>query len=223
MTLTIAAMLFFTAATSAAHVRVHGPAERDLLELRASVASFYRAHGHVASEIDEISSYTLNGTKLLWSMLPAAHLSARAIDGMAMLLARGGSVAFVGEQGRYRYRENNRINIAIAALGGSMRIVNRLLDPAFRTATTADGQIRSHPLTNGINVFRYAAFAPILPGNASVIMTGEQSPNPSSVFMAAESVGGGRIFLVTDQNVWDEVRDFKNNDNGKLFLNLITA
>lgn len=216
MTTAIAAMAFFTAATSAAHVLVHGPAERDLLGLRASVAAFYNAHGQ------RNSAHALDGTELLWSVLPAAHLSASEIDGMGIFLASGGCVAFVGEQGRHRYRENNRINVAIAALGGSMRIVNRLLDPGFRIAT-ADGPIRSHPLTNGINIFRYAAFAPILPGNTSVIMTGEQPANPSAVFMAAESVGGGRIFLVIDQNVWDEVRDFKNNDNGKLFLNLITA
>jgi hypothetical protein len=202
------------AVAATARVLVHG-------ERATRVAQFYTHHGHVARATTALSERNVEDVDLLWTLLPDAHFSPREIAAMRALLARGGCVAFVGEQGRHNYRQNNRISEAISALGGSMSIVNHLRDPAFRTATTGDGQIRSHPLTAGIHVFRYAAFAPILPGRADVLMTGEQPPNPSAVFMAAETVGGGRIFLVTDQNIWDEVGDTANNDNAKLFLNLL--
>jgi hypothetical protein len=203
-----------TAVAGVARVLVHG-------ERTTRVADFYTQHGHVAGVTTALSERALKDVDLVWSVLPDAHFAPREIAALSALLARGGCVAFVGEQGRHKYRQNNRISAAISALGGSMSIVNHLRDPAFRTATTGDGQIRSHPLTAGINVFRYAAFAPILPGRADVIMTGEQPPNPSAVFMAAEAIGAGRIFLVTDQNIWDEVSDTANNDNAKLFLNLL--
>ncbi len=99
-----------------------------------------------------------------------------------------------------------------------------ILDSGFRSASVADGQILSHPLTTGVNTYEYAAFAPLtISGTAQALMLGEESylGNPS-IMMAFQNIGPGSIFLITDQNVWDNSPNWPGGfNNARLFENLL--
>ena len=134
----------------------------------------------------------------------------------------GGRIAFMGEHGVYAPNENNRIAAGIAGLGGHISIINDYPDAGVRDATKLDGQIKVHPLTNGVNIYNYACFAPLQFTGAGpvTLMTGEE--HPTDIMMGFENIGAGSIFLITDQNVWDNVYS-ASNDNDVMFLNLISA
>jgi hypothetical protein len=108
-------------------------------------------------------------------------------------------------------------------LGAHIQIQNSSPDAGFRTASVVDGQIWSHPLTTGVLTYQYACFAPlILSGPAQKLMTGED--NPSQVMMAYENIGPGSIFLITDQNVWDnQPSGWVGFNNGRMFENLLSG
>jgi hypothetical protein len=103
-------------------------------------------------------------------------------------------------------------------------INNILVDSDFRnatrTGTPTGGKILDHPLTEGVNTYNYAAFAPLtVGGDAQTLMLGSDL---TSVMMAYENIGAGSIFLITDQNVWDNVNS-PSNDNARMFKNLLSA
>ena len=72
----------------------------------------------------------------------------------------------------------------------------------------------------GVNTYNYGCFASlVLGGNAQALMVGTDH---SQVMMGYQTVGAGSIFLITDQNVWDNVYA-SSNDNKVMIENLLSA
>lgn len=144
---------------------------------------------------------------------------------MSSFLVGGGRIAFMGEHGTFAPAQNTRINTALSFLGSTITINNVILDSGFRSASVVDGQILPHALTAGVNTYEYAAFAPLtISGTAVALMRGEQLylGNPS-IMMAYQNIGPGSIFLITDQNVWDNGPLWGAFDNETMFENLLSG
>lgn len=173
-----------------------------------------------------LDTVDLSGTNLLWATQPADDYTAAELNTMANFLAGGGRIAFMGEHGTFAPAQNTRINTALSFLGANILINNVIVDAGFRSASVLDGQILSHALTAGVNTYEYAAFAPLtIGGSAIALMLGEESylGNPS-VMMAYQNIGAGSIFLITDQNVWDNAPTWGGSfDNATMFENLLEA
>lgn len=188
-----------------------------------TINHFYNTYGGHTSAIagSSIAGYDLTGIELLWAVQPADSYTVAELNNMNSFLANGGRIAFMGEHGTFAPDENNRINAALTALGATMSIVNTIYDADYRTASVGDGQILSDPLTAGVNTYRYAAFAPLtISGTAKALMRGED--DPSTIMMAFQNIGAGSIFLITDQNVWDdEATLWPGYDNEVMFNNLV--
>ena len=190
----------------------------------AILNNFYNSYGGHTSTIGSgpINTLDLTGVNLLWLIQPTSAYTGAEISAMSSYLASGGRIAFMGEHGFFAPQQNLNINGALSGLGANMTIVNAILDPGFRTATVANGQILSNPLTAGVNAYEYAAFAPVtISGSAQALMVGADQ---TSVMMAYQNIGGGSIFLITDQNVWDNAASlWPNHDNEVMFDNLVAA
>jgi hypothetical protein len=191
------------------------------------INSFYNGSSYVpagttSTIISGISGNELSGIELLWAIQPADSYSAIEIAHMASFLANGGRIAFMGEHGSYAPNENARITAAIAALGGHISINVDAPDAGFHNATVGNGQILSHTLTAGVNTYNYACFASLnlLSPSAQALMVGTDH---SQVMMGYENIGPGSIFLITDQNVWDNVAQTSVYDNAIMFRNLLLA
>jgi hypothetical protein len=195
----------------------------------STINNFYNSGLTVNGEA--VSSSILTGTldtnnlsnlNLLWMVQPASSYTANEIQSLSTFLSGGGRIAFMGEHGTISPNENNRITTAIASLGGNISINNSVVDGFFRNATRLNGQILDNPLTEGVNTYNYAAFAPLnISGSAIALMRGQE--NRSNVMMAYQNIGAGSIFAITDQNVWDNVGSTSTNDNARLFQNLLGA
>lgn len=183
--------------------------------------NFYNSYGGHTSSIGSIDDVSLAGVDLLWAVQPADAYSAAEINAMSNYLAGGGRIAFMGEHGTFAPAENTRINTALTQLGSTIQIINVIVDGGFRTASVADGQILAHSLTQGVNSYQYAAFAPLtVSGSAQVLMRGEDDPN--TIMMAYQNIGPGSVFLITDQNVWDNAGSlWPDHDNEVMFDNLV--
>lgn len=189
------------------------------------INNFYNTYGgHTSTNAgSSIAGVNLAGVELLWAVQPANAYTANELNIMGNFLAGGGRIAFMGEHGTYAPDENNRINAALSALGATISINNIVVDGDFRTASVSDGQILSHTLTNGVNSYQYAAFAPLLiSGSAQALMRGEE--NPDDIMMAYQNIGAGSVFLITDQNVWDNAGSlWPSHDNEIMFDNLVSG
>lgn len=214
--------LFLLAAFSnvsawAASVAVTG----DLFDL-SKIKNFYDGIGHAAVIGSTPSALDLDGVSLLWVVQPAHTLSSDDLTAMEHFLGTGGRITFMGEHGFYRPNENLRINSAIASLGGHITIENLAPDAEFHVASKANGQILTAPLTEGVDQFEYACFAPLLlSAGAQALMRGQD--DPTDIMMAYEAIGAGSIVVVADENGWDnEPTGWPSGaDNGRLFANLI--
>ena len=191
----------------------------------STLNNFYNTYGGHTSTIGAgpISGLNLTGVNLLWAVQPAASYSGADITKMQGFLSGGGRIAFMGEHGFFAPQENLRINAALTALGPTIQIINTLEDSGFRTASVGDGQILAHPLTAGVNSYQYTAFAPLtISGSAQILMRGEVNPN--TIMMAYQNIGAGSIFLITDQNVWDNAPTlWPSHDNEVMFDNLVAG
>ncbi len=185
----------------------------------STISNFYDGlSGHNAVNLGStVTGAGLVGVDLLWAVQPADDYSVSELSAMSDFLSGGGRIAFMGEHGSYAPNENNRINSTLATLGSTMSIINEIHDSGFQDATIADGQIQSHPLTDGVSTYNYAAFAPLIGGET--LMFGADL---TTRMMAYENVGAGSIFLITDQNVWDNVGS-ASNDNARMFENLLSG
>jgi len=186
-----------------------------------TIDGFYNSLPGVTSTIisGALETNSLAGVNLLWAVQPADAYTGAEIGKMASFLSGGGRIAFMGEHGGFAPNENARITAAIAALGGHISINLDFPDANFRDASIADGQILAHALTTGVDIYNYACFASLnISGPAQALMVGEE--NPSQIMMAYENIGAGSIFLITDQNVWDNVYS-SSNDNDIMFKNLL--
>lgn len=183
--------------------------------------------GHSSSiAVGTLDTVNLSGVNLLWAVQPADAYTAAELATMATFLSGGGRIAFMGEHGGFAPAENARINTALAFLGSTISInANDVLDGGFRSAGVLDGQILMHPLTTGVNTYEYAAFAPLnISGTAQALMLGEQPfGTDPSIMMAYQNIGPGSIFLITDQNVWDNGPLWGGFDNERMFENLLTG
>ena len=191
---------------------------------RNTINNFYNSLAGTTSTIANgtLDTVNLSGVGLLWATQPADAYTAAELQTMSNFLAGGGRIAFMGEHGTFAPSENTRINTALSALGATITINNVIVDPGFRTASVGDGQILAHPLTAGVNSYQYAAFAPLMvSGTAQTLMLGEDL---TSVMMAYQNIGPGSIFLITDQNVWDNApSNWPGFNNAKMFENLLLA
>lgn len=225
----IAAALLFgmTSTAQAGVVTVWGESVSG--DVRTNINNFYSSLvGHSSSVASgQLDTVSLAATNLLWATQPADSYSVAELNTMASFLANGGRIAFMGEHGGYSPNQNIRINAALAFLGSTIQIVNTALDSGFRSASVADGQILSHALTSGVNTYQYAMFAPLaISGTAEALMIGEQSYNgAASIMMAYQNIGPGSVFLITDQNVWDNAASNWSNsfNNAKMFENLLSG
>lgn len=188
------------------------------------INSFYNGlAGHSSSLAGgTLDSVNLAGVDLLWAVQPANAYTAAELNSMTSFVAGGGRIAFMGEHGQFGAAQNNYINAALAHLGSTITINNVMIDPGFRTASVADGQILAHSLTAGVDSYEYAAFAPLtLSGTAEALMLGEAL---NTVMMAYQNIGAGSIFLITDQNVWDNAPAWGGSfDNARMFENLLVG
>ena len=191
--------------------------------LSAPINSFYNLlPGHSSSVISgSLDSNDLTGVSLLWVVQPPSLLTLAEISTLSAFLADGGRIAFMGEHGNgLANTENNNISAAVTALGGNMTILNNSAqDAGFRIATRVGGQILDHSLTNGVDTYEYAYFAPliIISPPAEALMLGTDL---TSVMMSFENIGPGSIFMITDQNVLNFSGDV---DNDVMFENLLTG
>ncbi len=191
------------------------------------INNFYNSLAGHSSTISggTLDTVDLTGVNLLWATQPADAYTVAELSSMASFLAGGGRIAFMGEHGTFSPAQNTRINGALTALGSTISINNTILDSGFRSASVGDGQILAHPLTQGVTFYEYAAFAPLtISGSATALMLGEEpfGLNPS-IMMAYQNIGAGSIFLITDQNVWDNMPTWNGADNGRMFENLLEA
>lgn len=222
----VAAALLISASAQAGVVKVWG---EELSQFhQTNIDSFYNGLAGHSSSISggSLDTVDLTGVDLLWATQPADAYTAAELDAMSAFLAGGGRIAFMGEHGTFGGPQNTRINTALSHLGSTISINNVLLDSGFRSASVGDGQILSHPLTNGVNFYEYAAFAPLTIGaGATALMLGEDQylGNPS-VMMAYQNIGAGSIFLITDQNVWDHAPVWGGSfNNATMFENLLVG
>ena len=158
------------------------------------INDFYNTLSGVNSTIlnGTLDSNDLTGISLLWAVQPANSYTAAEVNKMQTFLAGGGRIAFMGEHGAYAPDENARITAAIAALGGHISINGDYPDSGAHYATVGNGQILSHPLTQGVNTYYYACFASLnISGAAQKLMLGT---NPSNIMMAYENIGGRKRF-----------------------------
>lgn len=223
----VAAAMFACAATAnAGVVKVWGEALGGF-NLN-TINNFYNGlAGHSSTiGVGTLDTVDLSGVNLLWATQPADAYTPAELIAMQSFLASGGRIAFMGEHGSFAPAQNTRINGALGALGSTITINNVILDSGFRTASVGDGQILAHSLTSGVNNYQYAAFAPLsLAGSAVALMLGEDSylGNPS-VMMAYQNIGAGSIFLITDQNVWDNAPTWGGSyNNATMFENLLVG
>jgi roadblock/LC7 domain-containing protein len=187
--------------------------------------NFYNSYGGHTSTIGAgpVSGLNLAGVNLLWAVQPTSAYTGADITKMQGYLSSGGRIAFMGEHGSFMPSQNNNINAALTALGSTIQIVNVIEDSGFRTASVGDGQILAHSLTAGVNSYQYGAFAPLtISGSAQALMMGED--NPAAIMMAYQNIGAGSIFLITDQNVWDNAPSlWPSHDNEVMFDNLVAG
>jgi hypothetical protein len=194
----------------------------------STINNFYSGlSGHSSSiATGTLDTVSLTGVNLLWATQPADSYTSAELDAMANFLTGGGRIAFMGEHGSFAPNQNIRINAALSFLGSAISINNTTLDGGFRSASVGDGQILSHSLTTGVSTYQYAAFAPLsISGTAQALMLGEESylGNPS-VMMAYQNIGAGSIFLITDQNVWDNSPTWSGGfNNATMFENLLSG
>ncbi len=223
--LTLATALLSCAAANAGVVKIWGEAPFGLSH--TNMNNFYNSlSGHSSSiATGTLDTVNLSGVNLLWATQPSNAYTNAELSSMATFLSQGGRIAFMGEHGTISPNENLRINSALSYLGSTISINNVILDPGFRTASVGDGQIQAHSLTQGVNTYEYAAFAPLtISGSAQALMYGEQSFNGGqSIMMAYQNIGAGSIFLITDQNVWDHAPQWSNFDNETMFENLLSG
>ncbi|HOW74549.1 MAG TPA: PEP-CTERM sorting domain-containing protein [Candidatus Competibacteraceae bacterium] len=224
--LAIALAIVSSSAAHAGVVTVWGesPFSSDLL---GKINMFYDNLPDHSSTIaaGTLDTVSLTGVNLLWAIQPADDYTSAELTTMAGFLTGGGRIAFLGEHGTIAPAQNTRINAALSTLGSSITINNVILDAGFRSASVGDGQILSHPLTTGVTTYQYAAFAPLtISGTAQALMRGEESfgGNPS-IMMGYQNIGAGSIFLITDQNVWDNSPTWGAFDNERMFENLLSG
>ena len=194
----------------------------------SAINDFYSGlTGHSSSiATGALDTISLSGVNLLWATQPANAYTEAELASMSNFLSGGGRIAFMGEHGSFAPDQNTRINAALTALGSTISIINVILDSGFRTASVGDGQILSHPLTTGVTSYQYAAFAPLtVSGTAVALMLGEENYLGSpSVMMAYQNIGPGSVFLITDQNVWDNAPTWGGTfDNARMFENLLSG
>ena len=193
---------------------------------KSTINNFYNGlAGHSSTlAIGTLDTVNLSGVNLLWATQPSDAYTGAELNTMSTFLAGGGRIAFLGEHGTFCAIQNTRINTALNFLGSTISINNVILDSGFRSASVGDGQILGHPLTAGVNTYEYAAFAPLtISGTAQALMLGEDSylGNPS-IMMAFQNIGAGSIFLITDQNVWDNAPTWGGSfNNARMFENLL--
>lgn len=190
----------------------------------SGINNFYNSLSGDSSSIvsGELNTINLSGVNLLWAIQPANAYTTAELNTMATFLNGGGRIAFMGEHGTYAPAQNNYINAALSFLGATIQINNLIHDSGWRSASVGDGQILANPLTTGVNSYHYAAYAPLtISGTAQALMIGEDQP---SVMMAYQNIGPGSIFLITDQNVWDDAATgWPGYNNGRMFENLLVG
>lgn len=164
-----------------------------------TIRDFYQSIGQTAVIGSSVGALNVDDVSLLWAVQPALSYQSSDLAAMQRVLNQGGRIVFMGEHGVYRPNENLRINAAVAALGGHITIQNLSPDADFHVASKDNGQILDHPLTQGVDTYEYACFAPLLlSAGAQAMMRGQD--DPTDIMMAYEAIGNGSIVVLADEN-----------------------
>jgi hypothetical protein len=185
------------------------------------IKTFYQGQNAAVNMIDSghLSSNSLNGTNLLWVVLPKNDFTADDITYMGNFLATGGRIVFCGEHPGFFAIGDGYITKAVSALGGSFSIKNSMHQPTSGIVT-GPGVSKGSSLTDGLTGFYYAAAAEIsYLGKAQVVIDALDG----LPLVMDQPVGKGRITLFTDINTWDPVASHSasQGNNGVVFANLM--
>lgn len=110
------------------------------------------------------------GVDLFFVLCPNRNYAPGELLAMNGFVAGGGSIFFLGDNGAVFTTYNNRINVALLALGSTMSIVNDNVDNGYHTATGS--HIIADPYTTGVTTFTYALSSQVLPGTGKALFTG---------------------------------------------------
>jgi hypothetical protein len=152
-----------------------------------NVNQFYNSLSGVTSTVITGPITSLTGYNLLVAPLPDHVFSSSEITALGNFLAGGGSVFFLGENGKYFNTTDTDINMALAALGSSMQIIPDTIDVGWHTATGA--QIATDPLTAGVTTLSYAWTSQVSNGTFLFFGTGGQPfveytiPEPATMLL----------------------------------------
>lgn len=183
------------------------------------VSNFYDGLADHSSTIinGSLDSNDLAGVDLLWVIQPQVALTAPENAHLETFLEGGGRIAYMAEHCTFNPPMNANINASLTAVGSNILIAcGTTQDGGLHIASKANNQILDHTLTDDVNTYEYAAFAPLsLGGSAQTLMVGTDL---TSIMMGFENIGAGSIFLITDQNVLNFDGTY---DNDMMFQNLL--
>jgi hypothetical protein len=114
----------------------------------------------------------LAGKELLVIAAPSADFTAPEVAAISSFYQAGGSIFALGESVAIDFgmTTNNTINGLIAGLGVPMSLEQRHFDTGLNFA-----EIAPHPLTNGVDSFRYGATTSVL-GGTQLMFTQNHTP-----------------------------------------------
>ncbi len=141
-----------------------------------NINDFYNTLTGVSSTIvsGPVTDSLLAGVDLFFVSLPENLFNAGEISAFDNYLNDGGSLFFLGENGKFFSANNNIINNTLIALGSGMSIIsNSIFDPGGHTAT--GNQIAVDTFTTGVNSFRYAGSSQITGGNSLFFGSGGET------------------------------------------------
>ena len=173
----------------------------DGVNLDGVLNTFYKGLPGVTSSIVSapITPGLLAGTDLFIDALPDAALTAAEIVAVKAFLAGGGTFFFLGENSNFTPTQDDNINADLTALGSGMKLTAVSIDGGLQTATVANGQVLSAPLTSGITSFVYAFTTGVTGGQELFLDTDKttafvaaelQVPEPSSILMLSIALAG---------------------------------
>jgi hypothetical protein len=167
----------------------------------------------------DLSTQDFTGAKLLWA-LPADDFTVDEMATLSAFLNGGGRIGFLGEWYGVAGARNGSINAAVATLGGHISIDSTYADNGYpHYAYRSNGKILDDPFTVGVNSVVYGLFSPLsLSGGAKALVLGEDG---SSVLLAREDIGAGKIFVMADQAPWDLDPYSAGTDTRTLLANIL--
>ena len=205
--------------TSASDVVIRATGENVIVSENA-VNDFYNSQPGITSSIfASIATGDLNDASLLFLPLPGISFEASEVAAIDAFVDGGGTLLVTAEGSGFP-SQNGRVSSLLAALGSTITLLNTGTDGGFQTATVANGQIVSDPLTAGVDSFNYAYGTQLSVGSGSeLFLLTDLTP-----LAAYENIGDGRVIVFGDSNAFEIERgELANADNTQFLLNLLVV